>query len=125
MQSNTATYQTSLEQKRDELLNRAHKREDIHIEQAADKLDELQLQLNRELVIRELQLSASILRQVESALARIESGSFGICLGCDGKIPPRRLAILPCAAYCVVCQEHVDRFASEHITEGHLVTVEE
>ena|SRR5436305_10191990 len=76
MRSNTASYQTSLEQKRSELLNRAHKREDIHIEQAADKLDELQLQLNRELVIRELQVGASILRQVESALARIESASL-------------------------------------------------
>jgi len=125
MHSNTASYQTSLEQKRNELLNRAHKREDIHIEQAADKLDELQLQLNRELVIRELQLGASILRQVESALARIDSGSFGICLGYDGNIPARRLAILPWAAYCVVCQEQVDRFASEHITEGHLITVED
>src|SRR5437764_13717648 len=69
MRSNTASYQTSLEQKRSELLNRAHKGEDVHIEQAADKLDELQLQLNRELVICELQLGASILRQVESALS--------------------------------------------------------
>ena len=125
MHSNTASYQTSLEQKRNELLNRAHKREDIHIEQAADKLDELQLQLNRELVIRELQLDASILRQVEAALARMKSGSFGLCLGCDEKIPARRLAILPWAAYCVACQEQVDRFASGHISESLLVTAED
>jgi DnaK suppressor protein len=125
MPSSTADYQTVLEAKRAELLADAHKREEIRIEHAADQLDNLQLQLNRELVIHQLDLGSSVLRQVEAALARLRSGEFGICLSCDKSIPARRLQIVPWAAYCVSCQEQVDRFAGEHVKDGHLVMAEE
>jgi DnaK suppressor protein len=125
MPSSTADYQTILETKRAELLADAHKREEIRIEHAADQLDNLQLQQHRELVIHQLDLGSSVLRQVEAALARIRSGEFGICVGCDKSIPARRLQVVPWAAYCVSCQEQVDRFAGEHSSDGHLLMVEE
>jgi DnaK suppressor protein len=62
---------------------------------------------------------------VEAALARIRSGEFGLCLGCDKSIPARRLQVVPWAAYCVSCQEQADGFASEHVSDGHLITAEE
>jgi DnaK suppressor protein len=125
MPSTTADYQTILEVKRAELLAEAHKREEIRIEHAADELDNLQLQQNRELVLHQLDLGSSVLRQVEAALVRLRSGEFGLCLGCDQLIPTRRLQVLPWAAYCVSCQEQVDGRAREHSSDGHLVMTEE
>src|SRR3954468_6959395 len=125
MPSSNADYQIILEVKRAELRADAHNRDEIRIEHAADELDNLQLQQNRELVLQQLDRGSSVLRQVEAALARIRSGEFGICLGCDKSIPARRLQIVPWAAYCVSCQEQVDRLASQHNGDGHLVMIEE
>jgi DnaK suppressor protein len=43
-------------------------------------------------------------RQVEAALARIDDGEYGECLGCGEEIDPRRLEAQPEAALCVACQ---------------------
>lgn len=57
------------------------------------------------------------LRFIDEALDRIETGDYGICLSCDGEIPPKRLNALPWARYCVPCQEAIDchRQAEEQI----------
>lgn len=46
------------------------------------------------------------LRLVEEAVDRLESGDYGICLGCEERIPAKRLAALPWARYCISCQEN-------------------
>lgn len=48
-------------------------------------------------------------REVLYALARIDDGSFGLCLGCSASIPERRLEVRPYASHCVSCQERLDR----------------
>ncbi len=45
------------------------------------------------------------LRQIATALQRIESGDFGYCLSCDEVIAARRLEINPAAALCINCAE--------------------
>ena len=50
-------------------------------------------------------LDYSQLRLVDEALDRLESGDYGICLGCEEPIPRKRLQALPWARYCVPCQE--------------------
>jgi RNA polymerase-binding transcription factor len=45
------------------------------------------------------------LRLVEEALDRLDSGDYGICLGCEEPIPPKRLSALPWARYCIPCQQ--------------------
>lgn len=47
------------------------------------------------------------LRFIDEALDRIDAGDYGICLGCECPIPPKRLAALPWARYCVPCQQEV------------------
>ncbi len=49
------------------------------------------------------------LRLVEEALDRLNSGDYGICLGCDEPIPPKRLQALSWARYCVKCQDSIGR----------------
>ena len=98
-----------LEAKRKELLASTGDRDEILIEHAAEEFDRLQQQLNREVAIRNLDRESTLLKQVQGALARIEDESFGTCLRCEEPIPEKRLRAVPWAAYCVPCQEIVDR----------------
>jgi DnaK suppressor protein len=43
------------------------------------------------------------LNQIETAIRRIEDGSYGRCEECGRKIPKARLEALPYAAQCVRC----------------------
>jgi DnaK suppressor protein len=44
-----------------------------------------------------------MLTEIESALRRLDDGSYGICLTCGHEIAVERLDALPAAAYCVAC----------------------
>ena len=46
--------------------------------------------------------------QVETALARIKQGRYGICDGCDQKIVVARLNALPYSTLCINCQRQAD-----------------
>lgn len=43
------------------------------------------------------------IRQIRGALARMEAGSYGVCVGCGDQIPSGRLQIVPFATRCVGC----------------------
>ena len=108
-QSKRKEFQRLLETKKKELLAGSSDREEILIENAAEDFDRLQQQLNREVAIRNLDRESKLLKEVQAALNRIEEGTFGVCLRCEEDIPEKRLKALPWAAYCVGCQETVDR----------------
>jgi DnaK suppressor protein len=98
-----------LEVKKKELMIGSSDRDEILIENAAEEFDRLQQQLNREVAIRNLDRESKLLKDVQAAINRMDDDSFGICLRCDEEIPEKRLKALPWAAYCVSCQETVDR----------------
>ena len=106
---NVNDFRRVLEVKKKELLAGSSDREEILIENAAEDFDRLQQQMNREVAIRNLDRESKLLKEVQAALNRIEEDTFGICLRCDEQIPEKRLKALPWAAYCVACQETVDR----------------
>jgi RNA polymerase-binding protein DksA len=61
----------------------------------------------RDLALREknvLQLAA-----VEAAVARLDAGTFGVCIRCGRPIALDRLEALPWAAHCIECQRIVGR----------------
>jgi len=109
-----------LEEKKNELMVGGSDREEILIENAAEDFDRLQQQLNREVAIRNLDRESKLLKEVQAALNRVEDGSFGVCLRCEEEIPEKRLRALPWAAYCVSCQEAIDRMraAGEEVEDG-------
>ncbi|MEX0607296.1 MAG: TraR/DksA C4-type zinc finger protein [Halofilum sp. (in: g-proteobacteria)] len=43
------------------------------------------------------------LARTRSALARIDSGDYGLCSQCDEEIDPRRLEFDPSAQLCIAC----------------------
>jgi RNA polymerase-binding transcription factor DksA len=53
--------------------------------------------------------AASELRQVDDALARMDAGTYGVCLNCGNPIPAARLEVRPFAEYCVACAEKLGR----------------
>jgi RNA polymerase-binding transcription factor DksA len=44
--------------------------------------------------------SGNVLREIETALKRIDDGSFGVCVACGKPIEPERLEYLPWATLC-------------------------
>lgn len=52
-------------------------------------------------VLRDAALSA--LRDIDSALLRMELGKFGLCTTCAGAISPDRLRVVPMTAVCGRC----------------------
>jgi DnaK suppressor protein len=106
-------YKNILEAKQAELTGALRNRDEIVIEKAPDALDEVQLAGERELAIRNLDRDSNMLRQIRRALARIADGSYGVCLHCEEDISPKRVNAVPWAAYCIKCQEQVDRHEIE------------
>lgn len=106
-------YRAILEAKQAELSGALRNRDEIVIEKAPDALDEVQLAGERELAIRTLDRDSHMLRQIRRALGRIADGSFGVCLHCEEDISPKRINAVPWAAYCIKCQEQVDRHEIE------------
>ncbi len=48
-------------------------------------------------------------RMTEAALARIQQGTFGVCVSCGDDINPRRLEALPWTQYCLRCQQRFEQ----------------
>lgn len=53
--------------------------------------------------------SRDLLQQVERALSRLESGTYGHCERCEGAIPKPRLQAAPRATLCVRCKQREER----------------
>ena len=50
-----------------------------------------------------------ILAQVDAALERMNEGTYGVCQRCGQKIGEERLEAFPYVAYCITCQEIMER----------------
>jgi RNA polymerase-binding protein DksA len=50
-----------------------------------------------------------ILAQIDSALERMNEGTYGVCLRCGQKISEERLEAFPYVAYCIDCQTKIER----------------
>jgi RNA polymerase-binding transcription factor len=96
-----------------ELQRSNRHREGITIERSADQLEEIQAASERVLAVCHLDREFNQLRNVLAAVRRIEEGSFGTCQECDEDIHPKRLAAVPWTAFCIQCQEAVDRNLEE------------
>lgn len=55
--------------------------------------------------------SADLLHQVDTALERLDAGTYGACARCGKSIGARRLEALPYVTLCVTCQEEIEHGA--------------
>lgn len=56
------------------------------------------------------ELEAKELNQIERALAKLKQGTYGVCEGCQKKIPVARLNALPFSTTCVSCQREMEMY---------------
>jgi DnaK suppressor protein len=62
---------------------------------------------NLEFAIGEHETAA--LAELESALLRLDAGTYGVCADCAGAIPEARLKAIPTAPRCLACQEKTEK----------------
>jgi DnaK suppressor protein len=63
-------------------------------------------------------LEMKLLREVQGALHRLESGTYGTCMECEEPISAKRLDAIPWARYCVPCQEKISARADQGLVDS-------
>lgn len=112
-----------LEGRETELAGRNHNRNALAIQRSPDELDRIQESQERELALGDLDRNSLFLREVRDSLHRLDAGTFGICVECEENINPKRLAAIPWALTCIVCQEAMDRQQKASWSESELPLV--
>jgi DnaK suppressor protein len=74
-------------------------------EDLADEVDLASSELNQSVTLRLRDREMLLLKKIEEALAKIDSGTFGICEACEEPIEPKRLEARPVAELCIRCKE--------------------
>jgi len=106
-------FRKQLEEKRREvqdLVHAARTTESHHGEtETLDLGDRATDAFNREVSYNVRINERNLVRRIDRALKRIESGDYEICVDCGRKIQKARLTAVPWARHCIECQEHLDR----------------
>jgi DnaK suppressor protein len=101
-------FRTLLEQKRQELVSSTSRKahwENMESTRHGDFVDQASDDNEVHVNIRLRQTDAKLLRAIESALARIENGSYGVCTMCEDEISVARLKAVPWTSLCIACKE--------------------
>lgn len=106
---NMESFKHSLLARRQELGGGGASRDDIIVQRLSDTVDDVQHSADREIAITTLSRHWEALKEIDSALERIEDGTFGTCLRCDEPIGEKRLRAIPWAPRCIRCQEAYDQ----------------
>jgi len=64
------------------------------------------------------ELESRELAQIERALGKLRQGNYGVCEGCQKKIPIARLNALPYSTTCVDCQREMETNGSIDYANG-------
>ncbi len=76
--------------------------------QVQDSADEAHLAAMSKLQSSLEKTEINELKQIEEALARIETGKYGICGECEQPIGDKRLEAFPFVVHCISCQEKLE-----------------
>ncbi len=87
----------------DELADHSSAAGDLHMaDHASDMID-------RELDGSLESNATAIVREIDDALERIDSSTYGACVRCGAPIPEERLDAVPYATLCVACKRDEER----------------
>lgn len=110
-------YKTKLLQMKEEILQKilSERKEEMErmreesIPEPGDESDFAQKEREMEMASIFSHKDKTKLDLIESALRKIEEGTYGICEACGIQIEETRLDVIPFARYCVQCQGIKDR----------------
>jgi DnaK suppressor protein len=68
-----------------------------------------------------MEMKSDTLQKIDEAVRRLEEGTYGRCIECEGDIPQARLTALPFAERCRDCQEKQEA-AADQLEPRHNVT---
>lgn len=82
-----------------------------------ESIDEVDIAQN--LIIKEMEEKLSlrekdVCSKINSALQRIEEGTFGLCEECDEPIAEGRLYAIPYSTTCISCAEHQENMIKQY-----------
>lgn len=77
----------------------------VKSEELADELDLSSAELEQNMKMRLRSRETLFLKKINESLFKIQSGSFGVCEGCEEDIELSRLEVRPTATLCISCKE--------------------
>ena len=102
-------YKKKLQTRREELIKTIARTEEegrtADDDPTVDLADKAANSYTKEFLFGQTNVDRSLLALVDSALARIKSGTYGSCTECEEELQQKRLEALPWARHCVVCAE--------------------
>lgn len=118
----TSEFEHLLKQRRDLLWQDIRRELEKHEEQqfgdllrhdASDLEEQSVADLLVDLNLTEVDRDVDELRAVQHALARIRSGSYGLCASCGRQIDPERLRAIPQTPLCIDCAKRAEKHRAE------------
>jgi len=91
--------------KRDELVATGRHGNLADSVQSPDAVEFAVKTLEQDVTAATLEMRAQMIKEIDQALERVKTGTYGECEGCGDEINPNRLKAIPWARYCVPCQE--------------------
>jgi len=78
-------------------------------EATQDIADKAANSYTKEFLFHQSDENRRLLQMVEEALQRLENGTYGLCVSCQGEVQVKRLEAVPWARHCIDCQEKQDQ----------------
>jgi DnaK suppressor protein len=98
---------------REEILGNARRAlsGDIHVDpdDFPDEMDTASSEVNLQFTGRLREREQGLLSKIDSALEKIEEGSYGECLSCGEEIGVARLKARPVAELCIECKSEQEK----------------
>jgi DnaK suppressor protein len=106
-------FKTMLEESKRQLLASAKKtlseESSFDTNELPDEIDQASSEYQQSMIFRLRDREKFLLAKIDKALARIESGTFGICERCEEEISPKRLEARPVTTLCIRCKEEQEQ----------------
>ena len=106
-------FKTMLEESKRQLLLSARKtlteESSLDTDDLPDEIDLASSEYTQSMIFRLRDREKFLLAKIDKALARIESGTFGICEKCEEEISMKRLEARPVTTLCIRCKEDQER----------------
>jgi RNA polymerase-binding transcription factor DksA len=90
-----------------EALAREREQGDTQFDEESGEGDTINVERERDLILSATARQA--VDEIDRALARMDAGTYGLCVPAGRRIPVARLEAIPWAEYCVDCKARVER----------------